>query len=91
MRGFGVENGGFCGGFYRFICWFPGFGIRFEGFGAWFGGFESGFQGRSFAKTGVLVGDAAVAGLVFFMFHCLFAENYLRMWCLRFANAGVAG
>ncbi len=44
MRGFVVENGGFCGGFYRFICWFLGFGIRFEGFGAWFGGFELGFQ-----------------------------------------------
>lgn len=92
MRGFVVENGGFCGGFYRFICWFLGFGIRFEGFGAWFGGFELGFQvflylfsGFAFLIAAVFVGDAAVYGLVFFMFHCLFAENYLRMWCLRSA------
>ena len=83
MQGFGVGNGGFCGGFYRFICWFLGFGIRFEGFGAWFGGFELFFRRFACLKTGVLVGDAAVAGLVFFIFYVLFAGIRLRMWCLR--------
>ena len=77
MRGFVVENWGFCGGFYRFICWSLGFGIRFEGF--------------AFLIAAVFVGDAAVSGLVFFMFHCLFAENYLRMWCLRSAKRRKCG
>lgn len=43
------------------------------------------FRFFSFANAGVWVGDAAVAGLVFFIFHVLFAGIRLRMWCLRFA------
>ena len=48
---------------------------------------------RRFAclKTGVFVGDAAVAGLVFFMFHVLFAGIRLRMWCLRWAMRRLRG
>ena len=54
-------------------------------FGIGFGGIVVVFRRFSCLKTGVLVGDAAVMWLVFFMFYVLFAGIRLRMWCLRLA------
>ena len=93
-----LETGVFVVGFTDLYVGFWGleFGLRVselgsEGLNWGFRFFLYLFSGFAFLIAAVFVGDAAVSGLVFFIFLCWFAGIHLQMWCLRFAKRRKCG